>query len=251
MSVYIVEKPADPVIKKEPALDHSGPPSKMKFNKDDSAMIFMLYSLEQEGEKLSVDAYDRSLANISTDDLWRSSKDDTVSVYLASESEEKDKKPKRLSHMWFNVEKINEVLISGELRLYRDCAGLSKFFRRPYNVTVYRIASKEKYGEWVYVNSVMMPACKTGWFFVNVSEAVKYWMRFGENYGIELVTYSGDNRRRVKPEDTGIVGFDGASQRHAFMVNYFQDSGDTGFFAQQFIKIIQKKAEEFRRSRNL
>ncbi|XP_057336415.1 uncharacterized protein LOC130674980 [Microplitis mediator] len=249
-SLYIVEKPADePAIQENPALDNSSPPSKMRFNKNESAMIFALASMEQSGAKLPADAYDRSLANISPDDFWRSSQDDTVSYLLASESQENDQQPTRLSHMWFNVEKMDERLISGELRLYRECAGLSKFFSRPYNVTVYRIAPKETYDAWVYVNSVMMPACKTGWFIVNISEAVKFWMQFGENYGIELVTYSGDDRRgRFKPEDTGIVDFNGPPQRHPFLVNYFNNSGDDSLFGQQFIKLMQKSAKEFRPS---
>ncbi|XP_017886031.2 protein 60A-like [Ceratina calcarata] len=137
-------------------------------------------------------------------------------------------KMNRGRRIWFDVSEISirEHIIAAELRLYQS---LSKGveLRKAYIIAIYIVAQmKYENRKKLYIDSTSTMTDKSGWIILNVTQALEYWVKHPKkNRGLYLAVYRDDYTGRViRPDDIGIVGVSGVSDKQPFMVGFFKSS---------------------------
>ncbi|XP_063981130.1 protein 60A-like isoform X2 [Diachasmimorpha longicaudata] len=141
-------------------------------------------------------------------------------------------KPDNVKRMWFDVSAVpvdDDIMMSAELKLYRNSETNTTKNRGAFTITVYRVLHKiDGIKNYHFVDSVNSSAGYTGWITLNVSETLQFWTQHPEeNRGISISVISavGNNSRKVKPENIGIIGFQGSEEKQPFMVGFYKNSG--------------------------
>ncbi|XP_008545990.1 protein 60A [Microplitis demolitor] len=141
-------------------------------------------------------------------------------------------KPNKIQRMWFDVLLIKkgQQILATDLRLYRDKSKtIDKYRDLSFNMTIYRPDLTGDKKNFIYVNSIIVGANFNGWVVLDITDCFKWWTdNIDMNNGLKITTTpisKVSSRRRlhqVKPEQLGIIGFDGDPSKHAFAVGYYQ-----------------------------
>ncbi|XP_034952082.1 protein 60A-like [Chelonus insularis] len=166
--------------------------------------------------------------NVSDINRRMTAKSDVIISFMAEQPHSDGEKPERVRRMWFDVSGIakeNDFLY-GELRLYRSIEGLRRKHLRPHKIVVDKVY-RDKFHEKQFeeIASVVITANFEGWITLNITSAFRRWLEHPrENRGIRVLTFPTEREnKRVKAENMGIVGFDGAEEEQPFITGYFKN----------------------------
>ncbi|KAH0552325.1 hypothetical protein KQX54_008728 [Cotesia glomerata] len=136
-------------------------------------------------------------------------------------------KPLSLNFMWFSEFGIKDTLMHSELRILVNQSD-----------------------ELVYVNSTFLPAFKSGWFSVDITDCYRHWMAHPEeNHGIKLVLKVPKIRSElyytVNANVAGVEDFEADVRKHPFLVNFYDKSkASEGYFEKLFWEKLMSSANE-------
>lgn len=250
---YVVEVPKEEIADPKSSEDRSNVIKKS----DESAVQFMIQwmnkaqnvstiipeNFEKPYDSMIGDLFSRFNDTIPVAEITRDPK--------TSFSEEVIK-PLSLNSMWFSEFGMKDTLVHSELRFYRDFSKRKIIPHRKYfnlNVTVYRILANQS-DQLVYVNSTILPAFKSGWFSVDITDCYRHWMTYPEeNHGIKLVLKVPKIRSElyytVNANVAGVVDFEADVRKHPFLVNFYDKSkASEGYFEKLFWEKLMSSANE-------
>ncbi|XP_014212014.1 protein 60A-like [Copidosoma floridanum] len=172
---------------------------------------------------------------LSGQDLRAIEQSDVIMSFAAHNHHVPGLRHERGKRLWFDVSEatampgstdLSLTLLGAELRLYRSPKPGSKN-QGAYTLTAYRVLGLENNErELQFVDAVNASAGRTGWLTLNVTAAVRHWVRDpAGNRGLYLSVHPADRRvHEVRPEDVGIAGFKGQAEHQPFMVGFFKSS---------------------------
>lgn len=160
--------------------------------------------------------------NLTANDLRTIDQSDTILTFTAQQSQQGG----TTDRMGFDISAVppKVELTSAQLRLYQGANSKNLNNHDDFTIKVYRVLpKKDGEREMQLVDSVNTTAGQEGWITLNVTESMLHWIKHPEdNNGLHLSVDPHDrSSQQTKPEDIGVVGFEGEPEHQPFMVGFF------------------------------